>query len=143
MNPVTQTSNGNTRVLILATLAFAVCFAGWALFSPLAVYFKVEFNLSSTKVGLLLAMPVLLGSIARVPIGVLTDKYGGRRIFSILLLFGFFPMFIASFANSYWFLLIFGFFFLLFHDIRIFRNIFIMVAFLFEGLLQNHACKSR
>ena len=111
MNPVTQTSNGNTRVLILATLAFAVCFAGWALFSPLAVYFKVEFNLSSTKVGLLLAMPVLLGSIARVPIGVLTDKYGGRRIFSILLLFGFFPMFIASFANSYWFLLICGFFF--------------------------------
>ncbi|HHT9128152.1 MAG TPA: MFS transporter, partial [Candidatus Wujingus californicus] len=111
MNPVTQTSNGNTRVLILATLAFAVCFAGWTLFSPLAVYFKVEFNLSSTKVGLLLATPVLLGSIARVPIGVLTDKYGGRRIFSILLLFGFFPMFIAGFANSYWFLLICGFFF--------------------------------
>ena len=111
MNPVTQTSNGNTRVLILATLAFAVCFAGWALFSPLAVYFKVEFNLSSTKVGLLLATPVLLGSIARVPIGVLTDKYGGRRIFSILLLFGFFPMFIAGFANSYWFLLMCGFFF--------------------------------
>ncbi len=106
-----QTPNGNTRVLILATLAFAVCFAGWALFSPLAVYLRAEFKLSSSSVGLLLATPVLLGSIVRVPIGVLTDKFGGRRVFSILLLFGFFPMFIASFAHSYGFLLICGFFF--------------------------------
>ena len=80
MNESVQTPNGNTRVLILATLAFAVCFAGWTLFSPLAAYLKVEFNLSSTAVGLLLATPVLLGSIARVPIGVLTDKFGGRRV---------------------------------------------------------------
>lgn len=111
MNPSVQAPNGNTRVLILATLAFAVCFAGWALFSPLAVYLKVEFNLSSTSVGLLLATPVLLGSIARVPMGVLTDKYGGRRVFSLILLFGFFPLFIAGFAQSYGFLLVCGFFF--------------------------------
>ena len=96
---------------MLATLAFATCFAGWALFSPLAAYLKVEFNLSSTAVGLLLATPVLLGSIARVPIGVLTDKFGGRRVLVSLLLFGFFPMFIAGFAHSYSFLLICGFFF--------------------------------
>ena len=111
MNTLVQTPQGNTKVLILATLAFATCFAGWALFSPLAVYFRAEFNLSSTGVGLLLATPVLLGSIMRVPIGVFTDKYGGRRVFSILLLFGFFPMFIAGFAHSYSFLLICGFFF--------------------------------
>lgn len=111
MDASVQTPQGNTKVLILATLAFATCFAGWALFSPLAAYLKVEFNLSSTAVGLLLATPVLLGSIARVPIGVLTDKFGGRRVFSVLLLFGFFPMFIAGFAQSYGFLLICGFFF--------------------------------
>ncbi|NUO08086.1 MAG: NarK/NasA family nitrate transporter [Candidatus Brocadia sp.] len=111
MDASVQTPQGNTRVLILATLAFAICFAGWALFSPLAVYLRAEFKLSSTAVGLLLATPVLLGSIARVPIGVLTDKFGGRRVFSILLLFGFFPMFIASFAESYGFLLVCGFFF--------------------------------
>ncbi|HHT9115104.1 MAG: NarK/NasA family nitrate transporter [Planctomycetes bacterium] len=111
MNESVQTPSGNTRVLMLATLAFATCFAGWTLFSPLAAYLKVEFNLSSTAIGLLLATPVLLGSIARVPIGVLTDKFGGRRVFSILLLFGFFPMFIAGFAHSYGFLLICGFFF--------------------------------
>ncbi|HQU32205.1 MAG: NarK/NasA family nitrate transporter [Planctomycetia bacterium] len=116
MNPSVQTSpmqtpQGNTRVLILATLAFAVCFAGWTLFSPLAVYLKTEFRLSSTAVGLLLATPVLLGSIVRIPIGVLTDKFGGRRVFSVLLFFGFFPMFIAGFAQSYGFLLVCGLFF--------------------------------
>ncbi|MCF6157942.1 MAG: NarK/NasA family nitrate transporter [wastewater metagenome] len=111
MNSVTQTPQGNLRVLILATLAFATCFAGWALFSPLATYMKADFKLTSTSVGLLLAAPVLLGSIARVPIGVLTDKFGGRRVFSILLLFGFFPLFIAAFGKSYLFLLTCGFFF--------------------------------
>ncbi|TVM03230.1 MAG: MFS transporter [Candidatus Brocadia sp. WS118] len=111
MNPTVQAQTGNLKVLVLATIAFATCFAGWALFSPLAAYLKVDFKLSSTAVGLLLATPVLLGSIARVPIGVLTDKFGGRRVFSMLLLFGFFPMFIAGFAHSYGFLLVCGFFF--------------------------------
>ncbi len=111
MNPTVQAQTGNLKVLVLATIAFATCFAGWTLFSPLAVYMKADFKLSSTSVGLLLATPVLLGSIARVPIGVLTDKFGGRRVFSVLLLFGFFPMFIAGFAHSYGFLLVCGFFF--------------------------------
>ncbi|KAB2832017.1 MAG: MFS transporter, partial [Candidatus Brocadia sp.] len=111
MNPTVQVQTGNLKVLVLATIAFATCFAGWTLFSPLAVYMKADFELSSTSVGLLLATPVLLGSIARVPIGVLTDKFGGRRVFSMLLLFGFFPMFIAGFAHSYGFLLVCGFFF--------------------------------
>ena len=102
---------GNTRVLILATLAFAVSFAGWSLFAPLASYLKVVFDLSSTALGLLLAAPVLLGSIVRVPIGILTDKYGGRKVFSALMAVCFFPMFIAGFAHSYLFLLICGLFF--------------------------------
>lgn len=111
MSQTVQAQTGNLKVLVLATIAFATCFAGWTLFSPLAAYLKVEFKLSSTAVGLLLATPVLLGSVARVPIGVLTDKFGGRRVFSLLLLFGFFPMFMASFAHSYGFLLVCGFFF--------------------------------
>ena len=105
------TLQGNTRVLILGTLAFAICFAGWSLFGPLAVYMKAEFNLSSSAVGLLLATPVLLGSIVRVPIGILTDEYGGRKIFSALMLFTFFPMFFAGFVHSYLMLLVCGFFF--------------------------------
>lgn len=111
MNNSVNTIHGNTRVLILATLAFAVCFAGWSLFSPLAVYMKAEFNLSSSAVGLLLATPVLLGSIVRVPIGILTDEFGGRKVFSALMLFTFFPMFFAGFVHSYLMLLVCGFFF--------------------------------
>jgi len=110
-NAPAKTPQGNTKVLILATMAFAVCFAGWALFSPLAVYLKADYDLSATAVGLLLAIPVLLGSVVRVPIGILTDKYGGRKVFTVLLLFCFFPMFLAGFAKSYVFLLVCGFFF--------------------------------
>ena len=111
MNKSANALQGNARVLILATLAFAVCFAGWSLFGSLAVYMKAEFNLSSSAVGLLLATPVLLGSIVRVPIGIMTDKYGGRKVFSALMLFTFFPMFFAGFAQSYLLLLVCGFFF--------------------------------
>lgn len=111
MNNSANALQGNTRVLILATLAFAVCFAGWSLFGSLAVYMKAEFNLSSSAVGLLLATPVLLGSIVRVPIGIMTDKYGGRKVFSALMLFTFFPMFFAGFVQSYLLLLVCGFFF--------------------------------
>lgn len=107
-NESIQTPNGNTRVMILATVAFALCFAGWTLYAPLAVYFKVEFNLSSTSVGLLLAAPVLLGSIAKIPMGIVTDKFGGRLVFTIMLLFGFLTLLLTSFAHSYGFLLACG-----------------------------------
>lgn len=110
-NESIQTPNGNTRVMILATLAFALCFAGWTMFAPLAVYFQEEFNLSSTSVGLLLATPVLLGSLAKIPMGIVTDKYGGRLVFTIMLLFGFVSLFFTGFAHSYGSLLVCGFFF--------------------------------
>lgn len=108
VNESIQTPNGNTRVMILATVAFALCFSGWTLYAPLAVYFKVEFNLSSTAVGLLLAAPVLLGSIAKIPMGILTDKFGGRLVFTIMLLFGFLSLLLTSFAHSYGSLLVCG-----------------------------------
>lgn len=110
-NESIQTPNGNTRVMILATIAFALCFAGWTLFAPLAIYFQEEFNLSSTSVGLLLATPVLLGSLAKIPMGIVTDKFGGRLVFTIMLLFGFVSLLFTGFARSYGFLLVCGLFF--------------------------------
>ncbi|QQR65553.1 MAG: NarK/NasA family nitrate transporter [Candidatus Brocadia sp.] len=110
-NESTQAPNGNLRVMILATVAFALCFAGWTLFAPLAIYFQAEFNLSSTSVGLLLATPVLLGSLAKIPMGIVTDRFGGRLVFTIMLLFGFISLFFTGFARSYSMLLIGGFFF--------------------------------
>lgn len=111
MSASAQTPSGNTRVLILSTVAFALCFAGWSLYAPLAMYLRTEFNLSSTSIGLLIAIPVLVGSVAKTPIGILTDLYGGRLVYTLTLLFGFVSLIFTSFANSYGSFLACGFIF--------------------------------
>jgi NNP family nitrate/nitrite transporter-like MFS transporter len=70
----------------MATLAFAVAFAGWSLLSPLASRIQQTLALSEIQISLLIAVPVILGSLLRIPLGVLTDRYGGRRVFTLLLL---------------------------------------------------------
>src|ERR1051326_6620319 len=75
-----------TLALVLATLAFSGCFAVWGLVSPLAPLFRNLYQLSGTEVGLLVAVPVVLGSLARIPLGLLTDRFGGRAVFPALLL---------------------------------------------------------
>jgi NNP family nitrate/nitrite transporter-like MFS transporter len=102
---------GNTTVLALATLSFAACFAVWALYSPLAVRMREELHLSETQLSLLVSIPALLGSAFRVPMGILTDMYGGRKVFTVLMVFCFFPTFLAMYAGSYTMLLICGFLF--------------------------------
>jgi len=73
--------------LALATLAFSLCFSVWGLIAPLAKEFEEDLVLSSTETLLLTAIPVVLGSLLRIPLGVLTDRYGGRRMFAALLAF--------------------------------------------------------
>jgi nitrate/nitrite transporter NarK len=111
MSKSAQTPGGNTRVLILSTVAFALCFAGWSLYAPLAMYLRTELNLSSTAIGLLIAIPILVGSVAKTPLGILTDLYGGRRVYTLTLLFGFVSLIFTSFANSYSSFLACGFIF--------------------------------
>lgn len=91
-------------MLVLNTLAFTVCFAAWMLNGVLVTFLTVNqvFNWSATEVGWLLGIPVLTGSIFRLPAGMLTDKYGGKPIFTALLLFSAIPMYLLSYANSYW-----------------------------------------
>ncbi|MFN8657393.1 MAG: MFS transporter [Candidatus Obscuribacterales bacterium] len=72
--------------LTLATLSFALCFMAWGLISGLAPTFKQLLSLSSTQTATLVALPVLLGSLVRLPMGMLTDRFGGRIVFSALLL---------------------------------------------------------
>src|SRR5262245_24106521 len=93
--------NRGPAMLALATIAFALCFAVWGLIAPLAPTFRDLYQLSGTQVGLLLAVPVLLGSVARLPLGLVTDRYGGRLIFSILLLALIVPVTLAGFTRSY------------------------------------------
>ncbi len=102
---------GNTTVLSFATVAFGTCFAVWALYSPLGPYFREELNLSESQLALLISIPAFLGSAMRIPMGILTDMYGGRKVFSLLLLFCFFPAIACIYGNTYSFLLICGFLF--------------------------------
>jgi NNP family nitrate/nitrite transporter-like MFS transporter len=71
-------------MLGLATLGFAVNFWAWALLSPLGPRFKDELDLSSIQQALLVAVPVVVGSLGRIPVGALTDRFGGRVMFPIV-----------------------------------------------------------
>ena len=95
--------------LILSTLAFAFCFAIWGLIAPLAPSFRDALQLSATEVGLLVAVPVILGSLARIPMGLLTDRYGGVKVFTALMVFLLLPLGLSFLATSYFGLLFLGF----------------------------------
>ncbi|MFI2031237.1 MFS transporter [Streptomyces buecherae] len=71
-------------MLALATIGFAVNFWAWALLSPLGPRFKDDLSLSSFEQSLLVAVPVIVGSLGRVPVGALTDRYGGRVMFPLV-----------------------------------------------------------
>ncbi|WP_203237767.1 MFS transporter [Streptomyces sp. CdTB01] len=71
-------------MLALATIGFAVNFWAWALLSPLGPRFKDSLGLSSFQQSLLVAVPVVVGSLGRIPVGALTDRYGGRLMFPLV-----------------------------------------------------------
>jgi MFS transporter, NNP family, nitrate/nitrite transporter len=95
--------------LFLATMAFAVAFANWGIISGLAPLLRKELGLSVTQASVMIAIPVLLGSVGRIPLGLLTDRYGGRIVFSILLAFTIIPAIALSLNHSYPSLLFWGF----------------------------------
>ncbi|WP_310428810.1 MFS transporter [Chamaesiphon sp. VAR_48_metabat_135_sub] len=95
--------------LFLATMAFAVAFANWGIISGLAPLLRKELGLSVTQASVMIAIPVLLGSVGRIPLGLLTDRYGGRIVFSILLAFTIVPAVALSLNHSYPSLLFWGF----------------------------------
>ena len=71
-------------MLVLATLGFAINFWAWALLSPLGPRFKELLSLSSSQQALLVAVPVIVGSVGRIPVGALTDRFGGRVMFPLV-----------------------------------------------------------
>jgi len=100
----TTTSKGANRMLLMNTLAFTICFAAWMLNGVLVTFLTVNqvYKWSATEIGWLLGIPVLTGSIFRLPAGMLTDKYGGKPVFTALLLLCAIPMYLLSLADSYW-----------------------------------------
>lgn len=92
---------GAWMALALATVAFTVCFSVWGLLAPLAPLFREQFGLSGSESGLLVAVPVVLGSLARIPFGLLSDRYGGRTTFTALLFFLVGPLILAGLTGSF------------------------------------------
>jgi MFS transporter, NNP family, nitrate/nitrite transporter len=73
------------RHLVLGTISFTVCFAAWGLIGAFAPRFREAYHLNASETAFLVAVPVLLGSLARIPLGVLTDRFGGRALFPVLM----------------------------------------------------------
>jgi nitrate/nitrite transporter NarK len=100
----------NRRALLLASISFAVSFAAWGLIGALAPVFSDLYDLSASQTALLVAVPVLLGSVARLPMGMLTDRYGGRVMFTVLLTLSGIAAFVVPMTTSYQTLLASAFF---------------------------------
>jgi len=95
-------------VLIASTLAFTVCFMVWMMFAVVGIPIKKMLDLNATEFGLLTAMPVLSGSLIRVPLGIWTDKFGGRIVMTVLLAVTVPAIWAISYATQYWQFLLIG-----------------------------------
>jgi len=100
---------GAGRNLALATAAFAVCFSAWGMLAPLAPKVQDKLDLSNTETAIMIAIPVVLGSVLRIPLGWATDKLGGRAIFTVMLAYSAGAALLVGFTTSYVALLIAGF----------------------------------
>src|SRR5258706_8965798 len=87
--------------LTLSTLSFAVTFMIWGMISPLAKTFQTTLHLTEQQVWTMIAIPVLLGSIGRLVMGMLTDRFGGRIMLGSLMVFIALPAFMLSLAHTY------------------------------------------
>src|SRR5512139_4150898 len=87
-------------VLIVSTLAFTVCFMVWMMFGVIGIPIKKTLNLNATQFGILTAMPVLTGSLIRVPLGMWTDRFGGRIVMFLLMLATVVPIWLISSATQ-------------------------------------------
>jgi len=98
-----------SRHLLLGTVSFTVCFAAWGLISAFAPHVRQQFHLTAKQTALLVAVPVLLGALARIPMGMLTDRFGGRTVFTVLMFFVAAPVALVPLTTGYKNLLIVAF----------------------------------
>src|ERR1022692_5067382 len=92
---------GHSRALWMSTIAFTVCFAVWTIFAIIGVQIKQELGLNETQFGLLVGTPILTGSLVRIFLGVWTDQYGGRRIYTVVMLAAALATFFLVYAHTY------------------------------------------
>jgi NNP family nitrate/nitrite transporter-like MFS transporter len=105
---VTLQPSGNSRVLWISSLAFALGFAVWGMFAALAPFLIKWYDFSATQVLVLTAMEPFFAAAVSIPLGILSDKFGGRSVFTLLLLTLTLPLLFGYFAQGYYTFLIVG-----------------------------------
>jgi NNP family nitrate/nitrite transporter-like MFS transporter len=89
------------RALILSTVAFTVCFAVWTIFSIIGLQIKENLKLSDSEFGLLVGTPILTGSLIRLFLGIWTDQYGGRIVYTLVMLAAAAATYLLTWASTY------------------------------------------
>jgi len=91
------------KILFFNTLAFTIAFAAWMLNGVLVTFLVSNqvFDWSTVEMGWLIGIPVLTGALVRFPVGILTDKFGGKYVFSFLLILSAIPMYLLSTSDSF------------------------------------------
>ncbi len=100
----------NPLALGLALAAFTVCFFAWSMFGPLGPTLQKQLHLTEFELAFLVAVPVVLGSLMRIPLGILAERYGGRRVFTGLMAYSVIPLvLLAMFHDSFAVMVVLGF----------------------------------
>ena len=101
MTAATDAGRGASRAMWLSTAAFTVCFAVWTIFSIIGIAIQKELGLSGTQFGLLIAMPILSGSLIRMFLGIWADQYGGRLVLTLVMLVAAAATWMLTWATTY------------------------------------------
>ena len=97
-----QAGRSNPVALCLALSAFTVCFFAWSMFGPLGPTLQDQLGLSEFQLAVAVAIPVVLGSLMRIPMGILTDRFGGRIVFTAIMAYSVIPLvLLALFHDSF------------------------------------------
>lgn len=89
------------KALFFSTFSFTVCFAVWTIFSIIGLKIKQDLGLTDTQFGILVATPILTGSLSRLILGIWTDQYGGRLVYFILMLTTAIAAYLLSTVSTY------------------------------------------
>ena len=101
MSEAIAQKGAQSRALWGSTFAFTICFAVWTIFSIIGIQIKKDLGLNETQFGLLVGTPILSGSLIRLALGIWTDQYGGRRVFTVVMLAGAVATWALTFAHTY------------------------------------------
>lgn len=105
-----KSSTGKNSVLVLSSIGFTLMFAVWLMFGVLGIPIRKEFGLSDVQLSWLSAVAILNGSFWRLLLGILADRYGGRKVFTLLVVAAIFPSYMVSRATTYEELMVWAFF---------------------------------